>query len=143
MKKNFRSNCPVCSTLDILGDKWSLIIIRDMILGHKKTFKELSNSKEEIVPSILSARLKMLESFELVTKQKLPGNLKENIYLLTESGIELAPIILEVVIWADKNLRKFNDQIPAPELLGLNVEKSLFIQGIQNNYRKMVLETTH
>jgi DNA-binding HxlR family transcriptional regulator len=140
MKKDFRSSCPVCSTLDIIGDKWSLVIIRDMLLGHKKTFKELSNSEEAIAPSILSARLKLLESFELISKRKLPRNLKENIYLLTESGIELAPVILEMVIWADKNIRKFNNQIPGSELLGLNVEKSVFIKSVQENYSKMVSE---
>ena len=141
MKKDFRSSCPVCSTLDIIGDKWSLVIIRDMILEHKKTFKEISDSKEAIAPSILSARLKLLESFEIITKRKLPSNLKENIYLLTESGINLAPVILEIVIWADKNIRKFNTEIPAPELLGLNSDKSVFIQNIQNGYRELVQNT--
>ena len=84
MKIKFRSGCPLASTLDIIGDKWSLLIIRDMLLEHKKTFKEISDSEEAISPSILSARLKLLECFELITKMKLSGNLKENIYLLNE-----------------------------------------------------------
>ena len=141
MEKDFRSSCPVCSTLDIIGDKWSLVIIRDMILEHKKTFKEISDSKEAIAPSILSARLKLLESFEIITKRKLPSNLKENIYLLTESGINLAPVILEMVIWADKNIRKFNTEIPAPELLGLNIDKKDFTLNVQNRYRALVQNT--
>lgn len=140
MQKDFRSYCPVCSTLDIIGDKWSLLIIRDMLLGHKKTFKEISDSEEAIAPSILSARLKLLASFELITKRKLAENQKENIYLLTESGIALAPVILEIVNWADKNIRKFNTQIPAPELLGLNIDKSVLIQNVQENYKKMASE---
>jgi DNA-binding HxlR family transcriptional regulator len=141
MKKDFRSRCPICSTLDIIGDKWSLIIIRDMLLGHKRTFKEISDSEEAIAPSILSSRLKLLESFELITKRKLSSNLKENIYLLTESGINLAPVILEIVIWADKNIRKFNKNIPSSELLGLNIDKTDLIQNIQNGYRELVENT--
>jgi DNA-binding HxlR family transcriptional regulator len=65
MKKEFRSGCPIASTLDIVGDKWSLLIIRDMLIKHKKTFKEISDSDEKIAPSTLSARLKLLESYKL------------------------------------------------------------------------------
>ena len=86
MKKEFRSGCPISSALDVVGDKWSLLIIRDMLVKHKKTFKEISNSDEKIAPSILSARLKLLESYRLIFKTKVPDNKKENIYLLTEKG---------------------------------------------------------
>ena len=95
MKKEFRSGCPISSALDVVGDKWSLLIIRDMLLNHKKTFKEISDSDEKIAPSILSARLKLLESYKLIAKTKLPDNKKENIYLLTEKGVCLTPIIIE------------------------------------------------
>jgi len=70
VKKEFRSSCPISSALDIVGDKWSLLIIRDMLIKHKKTFKEISNSDEKIAPSILSARLKLLESYKLIFKRK-------------------------------------------------------------------------
>ena len=73
-----------------------------MLLQGKKTFKEFSTSPEGIAPGILSSRLKWLEENELFTKQKLPDNKKENIYLLTEKGIELAPIITEIILWSDK-----------------------------------------
>ena len=53
MKKEFRSGCPIASSLDIIGDKWTLLIIRDMLVEHKKTFKEISDSYEKIAPSIL------------------------------------------------------------------------------------------
>ena len=79
MKKIFRSGCPIASMLDILGDKWSLLIARDMLLQGKKTFTDFSNSPEGIAPGILSSRLKWLEENELITKQKLPENQKENI----------------------------------------------------------------
>ena len=104
MKKEFRSSCPISSALDIVGDKWSLLIIRDMLIKHKKTFKEISNSDEKIAPSILSARLKLLESYKLIFKTKMPDNKKENIYLLTEKGIRLAPIITEFTLWGNSNM---------------------------------------
>ena len=141
MKNNFRSGCPLASTLDIIGDKWSLLIVRDMLLQGKKTFKDFSTSPEGIAPGILSSRLKWLEENELITKQKLPDNKKENIYLLTEKGIELAPIITEIILWSDKNLRHQNTEMFSIAEAGFNQDKSKVIEGIQNNYRQIVRET--
>jgi DNA-binding HxlR family transcriptional regulator len=131
----------MASALDIIGDKWSLLIIRDMLLGHKKTFKEISNSEEAIAPSILSARLKLLECFELITKRKLLDNLKENIYLLTEKGIALAPLLIEIILFADKNFRQFNPKMLSISDKGFNNDKSIVIQNIQNSYRELVQNT--
>lgn len=108
MMKKFRSSCLIASALDLIGDKWSLLIIRDMLMHHKKTFKEIAASEEGVATNLLSARLKLLESLEVITKRKLPKNKKENIYLLTEKGIELAPLILEIAIWSDKHVRTYN-----------------------------------
>jgi len=141
MKNNFRSGCPLATTLDIVGDKWSLLIVRDMLLQGKKTFKDFSISPEGIAPGILSSRLKWLEENELITKQKLPDNKKENIYLLTEKGIELAPIITEIILWSDKNLRNQNTEMFSIAEAGFNQDKSKVIEGIQNNYRQIVRET--
>jgi DNA-binding HxlR family transcriptional regulator len=140
MKKKFRSGCPLASTLDIVGDKWSLLIVRDMLLQGKKTFKDFSISQEGIAPGILSSRLKWLEENELISKQKLPDNKKENIYLLTEKGIELAPIITEIILWSDKNLRDQNAEMLSVAEAGFNQDKSKVTEGIQNNYRQIVKE---
>jgi|TARA_B110000091_G_scaffold17007_1_gene16070 DNA-binding HxlR family transcriptional regulator len=136
MKKEFRSGCPISSALDIVGDKWSLLIIRDMLVKHKKTFKEISNSDEKIAPSILSARLKLLESYKLIFKTKVPDNKKENIYLLTEKGIRLTPIIVEFSLWGNSNIREFNE---IDNIEGLNSDKTLIIQTVQGNYNSMLL----
>lgn len=141
MRNNFRSGCPVASTLDIVGDKWSLLIVRDMLLQGKKTFKDFSVSPEKIAPGILSSRLKWLEENELITKQKLPDNQKENIYLLTQKGIELAPIITEIILWSDKNLRNQNAEMFSIAEAGFNQNKTKVTEGIQNNYRQLVRET--
>jgi len=141
MRSEFRSTCPVASALDIIGDKWSLLIMRDMLTQGKKTFKEFSESQEGIAPGILSSRLKWLEVNGLMTKQKLPQNQKENIYLLTEKGIELAPIILELIVWSDKNLRGQNPEMPSISQLGDIGDKSALTAGIQDNYRSLIQET--
>jgi DNA-binding HxlR family transcriptional regulator len=136
MKKKFRSGCPISSALDVVGDKWSLLIIRDMLVKHKKTFKEMSDSYEKIAPSILSARLKLLESYKLIFKTKAPENKKENIYLLTEKGIRLTPIIIEFSLWGNYNMREFNE---IDDIEGLNLDKTLIIQKIQDSYNSMLL----
>ena len=129
--KKFRSSCLIASALDLIGDKWSLLIIRDMLLHHKKTFKEMVASKEKVATNLLSARLKLLESLEVITKRKLPENKKENIYLLTEKGIDLAPLILEIVIWSDKYVRSYNHEMNPYKKGGSN-EVSI----AQKEYRK-------
>ena len=136
MKKEFRSGCPIASSLDIIGDKWTLLIIRDMLVEHKKTFKEISDSYEKIAPSILSARLKLLATYKLITKRKFPENKKENIYLLTEKGIHLAPLIIEFSLWGNSNVREFNE---IDDIEGLNSDKNLVIQTLQDRYNTMLL----
>ena len=136
MKKEFRSGCPISSALDVVGDKWSLLIIRDMLVKHKKTFKEISNSDEKIAPSILSARLKLLESYKLIFKTKVPDNKKENIYLLTEKGIRLTPIIIEFSLWGNSNMREFNE---IDDIEVLKLDKNLLIQRVQDSYNSTTL----
>jgi len=135
MKKKFRSGCPISSALDVVGDKWSLLIIRDMLIKHKKTFKEISDSDERIAPSILSARLKLLELYKLIFKTKVPENKKENIYLLTKKGIRLTPIIIEFSLWGNSNMREFNE---IDDIEGMNSDKSFAIQYVQDSYSTML-----
>ena len=133
MVKKFRSTCIIASGLDLIGDKWTLLIVRDMLLQNKKTFKEIVASDEGIATNLLSARLKLLESLDMITKRKLPENKKENIYLLTEKGINLAPIILEIVIWSDKYVRAYNPDMNLYE--SGSISKTTFIDRVQNGYR--------
>lgn len=135
MKNNFRSGCPIASTLDIIGDKWSLLVLRDMLLHHKMTFKEFSSSEEQIAPSILSARLKLLTSYRLITRQKQENNKKENIYLLTEKAIDLSSILIDISMWGDKYLREFNQIDNIDELKS---DRSLIIKTIKERYKSML-----
>jgi len=138
MEKKFRSSCIIASALDLIGDKWSLLIIRDMLLHHKKTYKEMVASAEGIATNLLSARLKLLESLDLITKRKLPSNKKQNVYLLSEKGIDLAPIIMEIVIWSDKNVRIYNPDMNPFEYK--HSDKLSVIKHTQNRYREFVTD---
>ena len=132
----FRSTCLVSSALDVMGDKWSLLIIRDMLFEHKKTFKDFSSSEEGIATNILSDRLSKLEDFGIISKGKLPDNKKTNIYRLTEKGIELMPVLLELLLWSDKNVREFNMTMRKDNLASYRNNKMATIEDLQNNYRE-------
>ena len=132
----FRSKCPVSSALDVMGDKWSLLIIRDMLFKHKKTFKAFSSSEEGIATNILSDRLSKLEEYGIISKGKLPDNKKANIYTLTEKGLELMPVLLELLLWGDKNIREFNTTMGEHNLVSYRNNKISIIEDLQQNYRE-------
>ena len=105
-----RSKCPLSCSLDIFGDKWSLLILRDMIFEKKNTFKDFISSEEKIASNILSSRLKKLEKFGLISKNSNIQNRKTKIYKLTDSGLELIPTIFEITIWGKNNIKIFNQK---------------------------------
>ena len=97
---------PTSCALDILGDKWSLLVIRDMIYFKKKTFNEFLKSNEKIATNILASRLKKLEEFGLISKNNNRKNKKVNIYKLTEIGLDIIPTLIELTMWSIKNVEK-------------------------------------
>lgn len=99
-----RSECPISSALDIVGDKWSLLIIRDIAMQGKKTYNEFLKSEEKIATNILADRLVMLESAGIITKGNHPDSKAKILYRLTEKGIDLLPILVEMILWSDKYL---------------------------------------
>jgi len=141
MIKKFRSSCLIASTLDLVGDKWSLLIIRDMLMQHKKTYKEFAASDEGFATNLLSSRLKMLVSLDVISKQKLAENKKENIYLLTEKGLDLANLILEIVVWSDKHVREYNPTMNAYDTTHLNKEQ--VVKQVQKEYRQFMNQVIH
>ena len=105
MSKNEKlrpSGCPVAFGLDIFGDRWSLLVIRDMMLNGKKTYGEFLEAGEGISTNILADRLKYLEAEGIIEKTQDPENRRSFIYTLTGKGLDLAPIILEIVNWGGK-----------------------------------------
>ena len=137
MNNDFRCNCPITSALDIVGDKWTVVIIKQMLLEGKKTFKDFSESDEAIASNILSSRLKMLEEYKMISKEKLPHNKKTNIYLLTEKGLGLTPTIVELTLWSDGNIREYHSSIISDSRIAMvkkNKEES--IKMIVESYKQ-------
>ena len=116
--KDFRSTCPINCSLELIGDKWTLLIMRDILLHHKRTFKEFSSSDEGIATNILSNRLAMLEEHGIITKGKLPDNKKVNIYAPTSRGLDLIPVVLELALWCGQHKMHFNPDIPEEKIAG-------------------------
>jgi len=94
--------CPITFALDIFGDKWSLIILRDLLFKQKKYYGEFLNSDEKISTNILANRLSKLESEGIITKTRDMQNLSRFIYHLTQKGKELLPLMLEIIEWSTK-----------------------------------------
>lgn len=104
MKKQ-RSGCPVNLTVEILGDKWTLIVIRDIALGNRRHFRELlTKSEEGIAANMLSDRLKLLVESGLISRKNDPTHKQKVIYSLTEAGIELVPVLAQIIIWGRHHL---------------------------------------
>lgn len=103
MKKDKkRSDCPISCSLDIFGDKWSLLIIRDMMFFHKSTYGDFLKSAEGIATNILASRLQGLEENKLIEKLDHPDSKAKVLYKLTQKAIDLLPMIVEIHLWADK-----------------------------------------
>jgi DNA-binding HxlR family transcriptional regulator len=98
-----KSRCPINLTLEVFGDKWSLVIIRDIMFEGKRHFRELLQSEEKIATNILTDRLNKLEREGIITKSPDPEHKQKFIYHLTEAGIDLVPIIVEIGAWSLKH----------------------------------------
>ena len=116
MEQAQRSGCPINLTLEAVGDKWSLLVIRDMMFGNRRHFRELlTKSDEGISSNILADRLKTLHEHGIITWADDPSHKQKGIYSLTEQGIELVPILAQMSGWGFKYL-------PVSEELGIRAK---------------------
>jgi DNA-binding HxlR family transcriptional regulator len=97
-----RSDCPVSCSLDVWGDKWSLLIIRDLMFAKECTYGDFLKSAEGIATNILAARLKALEENGIIKKLEHPDSKVKVLYRLTPQGIDLLPLMIEINLWAEK-----------------------------------------
>ena len=117
-KAKRRSGCPVSISLEVLGDRWSLLIIRDLMVRGFRTFKEFQGSSEGIATNILADRLRRLESFGIVIAEVEKTDGRRVNYRLTEKGVDLAPVLLELLIWGARH-----EDTAAPDGLAEKMEK--------------------
>jgi DNA-binding HxlR family transcriptional regulator len=144
MLQDFRCNCPFTSALDVLGDKWMLVIVKQMLIEGKETFKDFTEADEAIATNILSSKLKILEDVGIIIKTKRPDNKKTNHYLLTDKGLALTPLLLELAIWSDKNLRDMHPTIvDGEEMEFLRTDKSTFAKVLVTKYKEKLATTRY
>lgn len=98
-----RSGCPVSVSLEVLGDRWSLLIIRDLMVRGFRTFNEFQKSGERIATNILAERLRRLQAAGILKSQSDPADGRRVNYKLTEKGIDLAPALLELLVWGARH----------------------------------------
>lgn len=98
-----RSGCPVSISLEVFGDRWSLLIVRDLMVRGYRTFKEFLESGEGIATNMLADRLRKLEAAGIVTMEREAADGRRVNYRLTEKGIDLAPLLLELLLWGSRH----------------------------------------
>lgn len=99
----FRSDCPISTALDIFGDKWSLLIIRDLMFKGLNTYGDLLKGGEGIATNILADRLGLLECAGIISKTRHPESKAKVLYQLTPKGAGLAPVLIEIIAWSEKH----------------------------------------
>ena len=114
----------------MLGDRWSLLIIRDMMLLGSRTFKEFLGSYEGIATNILANRLRRLEAYGIIRTERDPSDGRKLIYQLTPKGIDLAPVLTEMVLWAGRHEKTKNQ----PLIRLMQKDKQRFLEGIRQRW---------
>lgn len=99
MERDRRSGCPIAYSLDLFGDRWTLLILRDMALRERRYFRDFLEAGEGIATNVLAERLTRLEGAGLIAKRRDPEDRKRNIYTLTKKGLDTLPVLLEMISW--------------------------------------------
>jgi DNA-binding HxlR family transcriptional regulator len=108
---DWRSECPISSALDVLGDKWSLLIIRDLLMHGPRTYSEFLESPERISTNSLASRLSLLTCLKLIERTNPGATARNNAYQLTDSGAALRPVLEGLGRWAQRHLSEFHSII--------------------------------
>lgn len=129
-----RSDCPISCSLDIWGDKWSLLIVRDLMFAKQCTYGDFLKSGEKIATNILASRLQTLEGNGIITKSEHPDSKAKVLYKLTQKGIDLLPLMIEINLWAEKYY-----ELPADRkamLKEVKKDKEQFIKAASKDLKK-------
>ncbi len=129
-KAKRRSECPLNVSVEMLGDRWSLLIIRDMMLRSFRTYKEFMECYEGIATNILADRLRKLIAYGIITAKPDPADGRKLIYSLTAKGIDLAPVLTEMVLWAAAHEETGNQ----PLVSLMQADKAKFLKGIRQRW---------
>lgn len=122
-----RSDCPLNFGLEMFGDKWTLLIIRDLMFFGKRYYGEFLESAEGISTNTLADRLAMLEKEQIITKKKSREHKQKLLYSLTQKGIDLVPIVMAIGLWSEQYATKLN---PHRDII-LGEVKKHYTKGIE------------
>jgi DNA-binding HxlR family transcriptional regulator len=125
-----RSGCPLNASVEILGDRWSLLIIRDMMLRGFRSYKEFLESYEGIATNILVDRLRKLMAHGIITTKADPSDGRKLIYVLTAKGIDLAPVLTEMVLWAAAHEKTENPAL----VQQIKMDKEQFLTAVRQRW---------
>lgn len=120
-----RSDCPISSSLDIFGDKWSLLIVRDLMLHKTRTYGDFTRAEEKIATNILANRLQVLEEYGIIIKLPYPDNKVKGLYKLSKKGVDLIPAVIEIALWGNIHLSDADESSPFIKELKKNKIKFL------------------
>jgi DNA-binding HxlR family transcriptional regulator len=129
-----RSDCPISSSLDMWGDKWSLLIVRDLMFGQQCTYGDFLKADEKIATNILASRLQTLEENGIISKSAHPDSKAKVLYSLTQKGIDLVPLMIEIHLWAEKYFAISADR--KAMLKEVKKDKEKFIKTATKNLKK-------
>jgi len=142
MKHVFKYGCPITSALDVIGDRWILIILKQMLFEEKQTFKDFKESSENIASNILTVRLNLLLQNGLISKSKIKTNNKSIYYHLTESGLSITSILVELGVWGKDNISNYNQLMNKKEsLFKIKTTKNVYIKTLKNKYKAKISKT--
>jgi DNA-binding HxlR family transcriptional regulator len=127
-----RSGCPISIALEMLGDAWSLLIVRDLMFKDKQTYNEFLQGGEGIASNILADRLRKLDAAGIVEKRRDAADARRIIYRLTSKGIELAPALVELVIWSARHAQT---DAPPAVVRAMRSDRDAFIAGVRERWR--------
>ena len=125
-----RSDCPISSSLDILGDRWSLLLVRDLMLHKTRTYGDFAKSGEKIATNILANRLQVLEQHGIIIKVPYPDNKVKVLYQLSQKGVDLVPALIELALWGGKY--ETNGEA-SPFLQEVKKNKTKFLKNVMND----------
>ena len=129
-----RSGCPLNASVEMLGDRWSLLIIRDMMLAGARSYKQFLRGYEGIATNILADRLRKLVAYGIIATEKDPSDGRKLIYLLTPKGIDLAPVLTEMVLWAAAHEETENQALVSQ----MRADKQKFLAGVRQRWANRI-----
>ena len=132
MRQDHRSTCPISTALEVVGDRWTLLVIRDLMFAGKRHFRQLLQSEEAISSNVLADRLNLLVKNGLVRREDDPSHAQKAIYSLTEKGLDLLSVLIAMSAWS----QKYHPKTRRPEAADLVGRSPRSLERLQAQLRE-------